>query len=87
MPATLGELCHSVILKSIDPKCLGVSYSLFFWEYWFNPERQPEHRRVVKRIFELDKRCEQAKSSFRIWTEVNLLTHTERVNFGQNQEM
>jgi predicted nucleic acid-binding protein len=37
------------------------------WEYWFNPARQPEHRRVLKRISELEKRCEQAKSPFRIW--------------------
>ena len=37
------------------------------WEYWFNPARQPEHSRVLKRISELEKRSEQAKSSFRVW--------------------
>jgi predicted nucleic acid-binding protein len=37
------------------------------WEYWFNPARQPEHSRVLKRISELEKRCEQAKSPFRVW--------------------
>ena len=37
------------------------------WEYWFNPARQPEHKRVLKRVSELEKRCEQAKSTFRVW--------------------
>ncbi len=37
------------------------------WEYWFNPARQPEHNRVLKRVSELEQRCERVKSSFRIW--------------------
>ena len=37
------------------------------WEYWFNPARQPEHSRVLKRVSELEERCEQAKSALRVW--------------------
>jgi tRNA(fMet)-specific endonuclease VapC len=37
------------------------------WEYWFNPAREPEHSRVLKRVSELEQQCEQTQSSFRIW--------------------
>ena len=37
------------------------------WEYWFNPARQPEHGRVLKRVSEIEEQCEQAKSTLRVW--------------------
>lgn len=37
------------------------------WEYWFNSTRQPEHSRVLKRVSELEARCERTRSPFRIW--------------------
>ena len=37
------------------------------WEYWFNPAREPEHSRVLKRVSELDEPREQLKSAFRVW--------------------
>lgn len=37
------------------------------WEYWFNPARQPEHGRVLKRVLELEKQCERTKLPTRLW--------------------
>lgn len=37
------------------------------WEYWFNPAREPEHSHVLKRVSELDKLCEEAVFSYRVW--------------------
>jgi predicted nucleic acid-binding protein len=37
------------------------------WEYWFNPARQPEHSRVLRRVSELAEQSERTKSHFRVW--------------------
>ncbi len=37
------------------------------WEYWFNPAKQPEHVRVLKRVSELAEQCERTRSPFRVW--------------------
>ena len=37
------------------------------WEYWFNPAKQPEHSRVVKRVSKLMEQYERTKSPFRVW--------------------
>lgn len=37
------------------------------WEYWFNPKREPQHSKVLKRVIELRRLYENNKKSFRVW--------------------
>jgi predicted nucleic acid-binding protein len=37
------------------------------WGYWFNPNIEPQHSNVLKRVAELKQQSENSKESFKIW--------------------
>ncbi|MFA5293837.1 MAG: type II toxin-antitoxin system VapC family toxin [Phycisphaerae bacterium] len=37
------------------------------WGYWFNPDQEPWHSNVLKRVAELKQQCKNSKESFKIW--------------------
>ncbi len=49
------------------------------WGYWFNPNQEPEHSNVLKRVAELKQQFENGKNPFQVW--ISSITWGE-IEFG-----